>query len=179
MLAFSRKQVLQPRELNLNSVISEFEKMLRRTLGERIELTTGFDPSLDLVEADPNQIEQVILNLCVNARDAMPDGGSLSIRTRNAFISAADAAYSDELRPGRYVVMRFADTGCGFDEETRRQIFEPFFTTKPVGKGTGLGLSSVYGIVKQSGGDIRVESTPDVGTVFQSIFAGARRRRRY
>ena len=167
MLAFSRKQVLQPRELNLNVVISELEKMLRRTIGERIELTTRYDPALDLVEADPNQIEQVILNLTINARDAMPGGGSLSIRTRNAFISPVEAARRDGLRPGRYVVVHVADNGCGIDEETLKQIFEPFFTTKPVGKGTGLGLSSVYGIIKQSGGDVRVESTPGEGTIFQ------------
>jgi two-component system, cell cycle sensor histidine kinase and response regulator CckA len=167
LLAFSRKQALQPVVLNLNVVVSEMKEMLHRLIGESIELQTSLDARLGNVRADYGQIEQVIMNLVVNARDAMPRGGKLTIQTQNIDLGKEyiDEHITDE--PGFYVMLTVSDTGVGMDEETQKHIFEPFFTTKAPGKGTGLGLSTVYGIVKQSGGDTRVTSEPDRGTTFK------------
>jgi len=167
LLAFSRMQVLQPSILDLNSVISEMGKMLPRLIGEHIEFTFIPEPKLDPVKADPGQIEQVLMNLAVNARDAMQDGGKVVVRTRNISLSAAEAAKRPVMAPGEYVLVSVSDTGQGMNEETKARIFEPFFTTKEIGKGTGLGLATVYGIVKQSGGFIWVESAPGRGATFE------------
>ena len=162
LLAFSRKQVLMPELLNLNGVVLELESMLRPLIGEDVELTTQLDPALGPIEADPGQLHQVVMNLVVNARDAMPDGGAITIVTSNAEI----AENEDAIEPGRYVTLTIRDNGQGIDEATLRQIFEPFFTTKDAGKGTGLGLATVYGIVKQSGGYVAVDSEVGVGSAF-------------
>jgi PAS domain S-box-containing protein len=162
LLAFSRKQVLVPELLNLNGVVLELETMLRPLIGEDVVLTTELDPALGPIEADPGQLQQVVMNLVVNARDAMPRGGRVTIATANADVGEND----DAIEPGRYVTLTVRDTGEGIDEETLLQIFEPFFTTKDAGKGTGLGLATVYGIVKQSGGYVAVESEVGIGSVF-------------
>ena len=167
LLAFGRRQALNAEPLELNALVTETVAMLRRVLGERIELLTVLDPELAAVRADAGQMQQVLLNLALNARDAMPDGGTLTIRTGNAEVSADDLR-SLELEPGRYVVLSVEDEGCGMAREVSDRIFDPFFTTKSVGKGTGLGLSSTYGIVKQSGGHIEVASEPGRGSTFDS-----------
>ena len=169
LLAFSRQQMLQPRVLDVNQTVSELEKMLQRLLLKDITLSTRLAPELHAVRADAGQLEQVIVNLVVNARDAMPDGGRLTVRTQNVTIDAASAreGWSFEVRPGAYVLISVTDTGLGMDEATKSRIFEPFFTTKDRHKGTGLGLSTVYGIVKQSGGYIRVISAPGEGSTFE------------
>ncbi len=167
LLIFSRKQVIQPRILRLNSLVANIQKMLGRLIGEDIELIVVPDPTLGLIRADPGQIEQVILNLAVNARDAMPSGGKLIIGTSNVEITEAIAGSETTISPGRYVVFTVRDTGIGMDGWTKSQIFEPFFTTKETGKGTGLGLSTVYGIVQQSGGHIEVFSDPGRGSTFR------------
>jgi two-component system, cell cycle sensor histidine kinase and response regulator CckA len=166
LLAFSRKQVLQPRVLDLNLVVTDMEKMLRRLIGEHIELRTALQPGLGAVRADPGQIEQVILNLVVNARDAMVTGGKLILETRAVTLGPAEAAQWT-CRPGAYVLLAVTDSGTGIGADTVPHIFEPFFTTKELGKGTGLGLSTVYGIVSQSGGRIEVDSEPGHGTTFK------------
>jgi two-component system, cell cycle sensor histidine kinase and response regulator CckA len=165
LLAFSRKQVLQPRIFDLNEAVADVQKMLARVIGEDIELVATLHPSLASVKADPSQMEQVLMNLAINARDAMPQGGNLAMETSNVEISEQQGRDLD-LPAGRYVMLRVSDTGHGMDAETMSHIFEPFFTTKPMGKGTGLGLATVYGIVKQSGGSIQVASEPGHGSIF-------------
>jgi len=167
LLAFSRKQVLQPVALQLNQGLGEMEKMLRRLVGEDVELRFDLAPGLGVVTADPGQVEQVVMNLAVNSRDAMPGGGRLTIATANVELGPADLAGQPALRPGPYVQLVVSDTGSGMDEATRAHLFEPFFTTKAAGKGSGLGLSTVYGIVRQSGGCMLVESAPGAGTTFR------------
>ncbi len=166
LLAFSRKEVLEPKVLNLNSIVTEMEKMCRRTIGEDIELKTNLQSTLWPVKVDPSQMEQVILNLVVNARDAMPQGGSVTIETDNVEFARTDPAKPAELLAGLYVKLAAHDTGHGMDPSTMSHIFEPFFTTKEPGKGTGLGLAFVYGIVKQSMGHVAVDSAPGRGTTF-------------
>jgi signal transduction histidine kinase len=168
LLAFSRKQILQPKVIDLNTLVVEMERLLRRVIGERFDLQSHPNAKNGRVKADPSQLEQVVLNLGVNARDAMPRGGKLIIRTENVTLDRAEAAQlSTALRPGEYVMLSVTDTGAGMDEETMSHIFEPFFTTKGPGKGTGLGLATVYGIVSQTGGGISVESDPGKGSVFR------------
>ncbi|OGP69366.1 MAG: hypothetical protein A2Z73_02300 [Deltaproteobacteria bacterium RBG_13_60_28] len=167
LLAFSRKQILQPKKLNLNTVVRDMEMLLQRLIGEDIYLVTDLEAGLGLVEADPSQIEQVIINLAVNARDAMPLGGKLSIETSNVEMDEAYGYRDVNFQPGPYVMLAVSDNGLGMDEETQTHIFEPFFTTKGSNQGTGLGLSTVYGIVKQSGGYIWVYSEPKWGTTFK------------
>ena len=167
LLAFSRKQVMQPRILNLNGIISDMKKMLNRLIGEDITLETSLSPDLGQVLVDPGQIDQVIMNLVVNARDAMPKGGTLTIETGNALLDEVQVRSYMGAKPGAYVLLSVKDSGSGMSEELQSHIFEPFFTTKELGKGTGLGLSTVYGIVKQSNGYIRVDSRPGQGTVFK------------
>jgi CheY-like chemotaxis protein len=167
LLAFSRKQVLQPRALCLNAVVSNMERMLGRVIGEDISLVTVLDPMLGRVRADPGQIEQVIMNLAVNARDAMPDGGRLTIETANVELDAARARRHAGSSAGPHVMLAVTDTGIGMPREVQAHLFEPFFTTKEPGKGTGLGLATVYGVVKQSGGYVHVYSEPGQGAAFQ------------
>ena len=167
LLAFSRQQVLQPKILDLNAVVVDMGVMLRRLIGVDIELTTRLDSQLGRVKADQSQIEQVIVNLAVNARDAMAEGGSLVIETSNTYVDETLARGLPFLRPGPHILLTVSDTGTGMDLATQRHIFEPFFTTKSPGKGTGLGLATVYGVVKQSGGVVGVDSKPGKGSRFK------------
>jgi signal transduction histidine kinase len=166
LLAFSRKQILQPSIVNLNNLVANLEKMLRRIIGEDISLETRLAPQLGLIEADAGQIEQVIINLVINARDAMPEGGTITVSTRNENLDDSFCLEHVPVKPGPCLLLEVRDTGAGMDEEIRRHIFEPFFTTKGPGEGTGLGLSTVYGIISQSGGAITVRSEPGRGTDF-------------
>jgi PAS domain S-box-containing protein len=167
LLTFSRRQIVTPRLLNLNDTITGFEKILRRLVEENVHIDFRLAPRLDLVRVDPGQIEQVVLNLIANARDAMPDGGTVAVETRNVKWDAHESRSDSEVPPGAYVLLSVSDTGCGMSSEAQAHLFEPFFTTKPAGRGTGLGLATVYGIVKQSGGQIFVQSEPGVGTTFR------------
>ena len=166
LLAFSRKQMIEPRVLNLNAMIADMEKMLNRLLGEGVVLVTALDPAVHRIKADPNQIEQVLMNLAVNARDAMPHGGRLTIRTGNATFSQTEATAQPEVHCGEFVCLSITDTGHGMTREVQEHLFEPFFSTKGVGQGTGLGLAVIYGIVKQNNGWINVYSQPDQGSTF-------------
>ena len=168
MLAFGRRDITQAEVLNLNHVIGDVEQMLRRTLGEHIHLITHLDRQLRPVYADAGQIEQILVNLAVNARDAMPDGGTLSIDTTNAELDPDDVT-ADPLEPGRYVRLRVSDTGSGMPPEVIERAFEPFYTTKPQGSGTGLGLATVYGIATAAGGDVHLYSEAGIGTTITIV----------
>jgi CheY-like chemotaxis protein len=167
LLAFSRKQMLETRVFNANPLVTDLERMLHRLVSDDVELVTCLDEHLWPIEADPGQLEQAIMNLVINANDAMPNGGRLTIETANLVVDEELAAHHVDVNPGSYVLIAVSDTGVGMDDTTLQRIFEPFFTTKEVGKGTGLGLSTVFGIVKQSGGDISVYSEPGYGTTFK------------
>jgi PAS domain S-box-containing protein len=176
LLAFSRKQVLQPKVLNLNEVVREVESMLRRMIGEDIVFVTRLAPDLGAVRADPTHIEQVLMNLLINARDAMPEGGAITLTTANVEVERRQEHAGGTIEPGPYVLLEVADTGCGVPRELHERIFEPFFTTKEPGKGTGLGLSMVWGIVKQSGGHVLLESEEGKGATFRILLPRDRSR---
>jgi signal transduction histidine kinase len=166
LLTFTRQRVLKPQLLDCNHVVQETENLLRPVLGERIDLMPHLAPDLGLVEADPAQLQQLLVNLLVNARDAMPDGGELRLETANVALQAGQETRYLNAPPGAYVKLTVSDTGMGMGPEVMSRLFEPFFTTKEIGKGTGLGLAVVYGIVQQNRGDIEVQSAPAAGTTF-------------
>jgi CheY-like chemotaxis protein len=169
LLAFARREVVRPRVLSLNKVVTELEQMLRRTLGEQVELSIHLAPELWMCLADPGQMEQVLMNLVVNARDAMPDGGRLSIDTHDQEVDEAYAAGRSELPTGRYIRLRVSDTGSGMSPDVLERAFEPFFSMKPKGEGSGLGLATVYGIVRQAGGYAQIYSEVGLGTTFTAL----------
>jgi PAS domain S-box-containing protein len=169
LLAFARREVIQPRVLNLNEVVSRVEQLLQRTLGEHVELVITLGADLRPVLADPGQLEQVLVNLAVNSRDAMPTGGRLTIETRITRVDEAYAAGRPNLRPGHYVILKVSDTGTGMPKEVVDRAFEPFFTTKPKGQGTGLGLATAHGIITQAGGTLRIYSEPGLGTTLDVL----------
>ncbi len=166
LLAFSRKQVIKAQRISLNAVVSDTDRLMTRLIGEHITMNTMLAADLPAVYSDPGQLQQVLVNLVVNARDAMPEGGTLSIETDEALVTVEHLIRHAEANPGPHVRLRVSDTGIGMDQETQDRVFEPFFTTKPRGQGTGLGLATVYGIVRQSGGHITIDSTPRAGTTF-------------
>jgi two-component system cell cycle sensor histidine kinase/response regulator CckA len=166
LLAISRKQILHSTVLDLNRIIQDVGSILQRLIGEDVQIVNELDTDLASIRADRGQIEQVLMNLATNARDAMPSGGKLTIRTSNAELGPDVAARNPCVEPGRYIRLSVNDTGVGMSEALRVRVFEPFFTTKPPGRGTGLGLSTVYGIVKQSGGFIWISSAPGAGAIF-------------
>jgi two-component system, cell cycle sensor histidine kinase and response regulator CckA len=170
LLAFSRRQIVQPRVVNVNAVIDVTDKMLRRLIGEDIQLALALNPDAGNIRADPGHIEQALVNLAINSRDAMPNGGRITIESANVHLDETYARTHMGMQPGDFVMIALSDTGQGMNAETRRHIFEPFFTTKEQGKGTGLGLATVYGMVKQAGGDIWVYSEPGKGTTFKLYF---------
>ena len=170
LLAFSRRQIMQPRVFNVNAALMQTQKMLQRVIGEDIELILDLGINVGNIKADPGHVEQAIVNLAVNARDAMPMGGHLRIETSNVVLDENYARTHMGVKPGDFTMVAVSDDGCGMDAETRRHIFEPFFTTKEKGKGTGLGLATVYGMIKQAGGDIWVYSEPEQGTTFKLYF---------
>jgi signal transduction histidine kinase len=170
LLAISRKQIIEPKRLDLNAIIVEIRPMLGRVIGEDVIVVLDLSPQLGAVTADHGQVEQVILNLAVNARDAMPNGGTVTIKTADVDINELDAGNVAGVKPGRYVMLAVTDTGTGMTPEVQARVFEPFFTTKPVGQGTGLGLASVYGIVTGAGGAVRVRSAVGKGSSFELLF---------
>lgn len=169
LLAFGRRQVLRPQAVDINTILRSTQEILWCTIGREVETEFSSDPEIGKVRADPAQIQQVVMNLVLNARDAMPDGGVLTVRTENVDIAADGPDGDGQLPPGAYVALVVADTGTGMDETTLSRVFEPFFTTKPPGRGTGLGLATVYGIVRQSGGHITVSSQHGRGTTFRVL----------
>jgi len=167
LVAFSRKQILEHKVLDLNAVVAGSEKMVKRLVGEDVDLVTILDPALGHVKTDPGQMEQVVMNLVVNARDAMPQGGKIAIETTNVVLDEIYCDLHPEVEPGRYIMLAVSDNGCGMDEQTKARVFEPFFTTKALGQGTGLGLAMIHGFIKQSGGHVSVHSEPRVGSTFK------------
>ena len=159
--------MIAPQQIDVNAIVSEFQRLLRPLISENIVITHSLAPGLWPVKVDPSQFEQIVMNLVINARDAMPNGGRLSISTENCVLTDNMEPFEPDMRPGDYVALTVADTGCGMSKEVLSRIFEPFFTTKPKAKGTGMGLATVYGIVKQSGGHLMVDSQPEVGTTFR------------
>jgi len=170
LLAFGRRQVIRPRVLDVNAAIASLEPMLRQLIGTNVELVIRPDPDAWYIQADPGQLDQILVNLVVNARDAMPGGGTVTIETTNVAVDEPDAIEQFDVKPGPYALITVTDTGVGMDRETREHIFEPFFTTKELGKGTGLGLASAYGIVHQAGGHVRLASEPGAGSSFNLFF---------